>query len=57
MKKLINDPAAVVIESLRGLAAAHASLRVDLEQRIVVRGDAPITGKVGLVCPCAGNPM
>ncbi|MFT4164360.1 MAG: dihydroxyacetone kinase subunit DhaK [Microlunatus sp.] len=49
MKKLINDPAAVVTESLRGLAAAHPSLRVDLEQRIVVRGDAPIAGKVGLV--------
>ena len=49
MKKLINDPTAVVTESLRGLAAAHASLRVDLEQRIVVRGDAPVAGKVGLV--------
>ena len=49
MKKLINDPAAVVTESLRGLAAAHPELRVDLEQRIVVRGDAPVAGKVGLV--------
>ncbi len=49
MKKLINDPAAVVTESLRGLAAAHPELRVDLDQRIVVRGDAPVAGKVGLV--------
>ena len=49
MKKLINDPAAVVTESLRGLAAAHPELRVDQEQRIVVRGDAPVAGKVGLV--------
>lgn len=49
MKKLINDPAAVVTESLRGLAAAHPELRVDAEQRIVVRGDAPVAGKVGLV--------
>lgn len=49
MKKLINDPAAVVTESLRGLAVAHPELRVDVEQRIVVRGDAPVAGKVGLV--------
>ncbi|MGH3390328.1 MAG: dihydroxyacetone kinase subunit DhaK, partial [Actinomadura sp.] len=49
MGKLINDPADVVTEALRGLAAAHPSLRVDLDARIVVRADAPRTGKVGLV--------
>lgn len=49
MKKLINDPADVVADALRGLAIAHPQLRVDLEQRIVVRADAPRPGKVGLV--------
>src|SRR4051794_7111918 len=49
MKKLINDPADVVPEALRGLAAAHPELRVDHENRIVFRGDAPVRGKVGLV--------
>jgi dihydroxyacetone kinase-like protein len=49
MKKLINDPADVVSEALRGMALAHPELRVDLEHRIVFRGDAPVRGKVGLV--------
>ncbi|MET8427308.1 dihydroxyacetone kinase subunit DhaK [Nocardia sp. NPDC004860] len=49
MKKLINDPAEVVAAALSGLAAAHPELRVDVKQRIVVRGDAPVPGKVGLV--------
>lgn len=50
MKKLINDPADVVAESLRGVAKAHPqSLRVDHENRIVYRADAPIQGKVGLL--------
>jgi phosphoenolpyruvate---glycerone phosphotransferase subunit DhaK len=50
MKKLINDPADVVAESLRGAAKAHPqSLRVDHENRIVYRADAPIQGKVGLL--------
>ena len=50
MKKLINDPADVVAESLRGVAKAHPqSLRVDLEHRIVYRADAPTSGKVGLL--------
>ncbi|MEK6440380.1 dihydroxyacetone kinase subunit DhaK [Pseudonocardia sp. T1-2H] len=49
MKKLINDPADVVSEALRGMAAAHPELRVDLSKRIVFRGDAPVQGKVGLV--------
>jgi dihydroxyacetone kinase-like protein len=40
MKKLINDPAAVVTDALRGMAAAHPELRVDLEHRIVYRGAA-----------------
>jgi dihydroxyacetone kinase-like protein len=49
MKKLINDPADVVTDALRGMAAAHPELRVDFENRIVYRGDAPVTGKVGLI--------
>src|SRR5215210_378670 len=50
MRKLINDPAAVVRESLAGLAAAHPDLvRYDAEQQIVVRADAPRAGKVALV--------
>ncbi|MEU1210273.1 dihydroxyacetone kinase subunit DhaK [Nocardia sp. NPDC005825] len=49
MKKLINDPADVVDAALAGMAAAHPELRVDSEQRIVVRADAPRPGKVGLV--------
>jgi phosphoenolpyruvate---glycerone phosphotransferase subunit DhaK len=49
MKKLINDPADVVADALRGMAAAHPELRVDHENRVVFRGDAPVQGKVGLV--------
>ncbi len=49
MRKLINDPADVVAEALRGMAAAHPELRVDHEDRTVFRGDAPVQGKVGLV--------
>src|ERR1700760_1638633 len=49
MKKLINDPANVISDALRGLAAAHPELRVDFENRIVYRADAPVSGKVGLI--------
>ncbi|MFL6131062.1 MAG: dihydroxyacetone kinase subunit DhaK [Mycobacteriales bacterium] len=49
MKKLINDPADVVRDALRGMAAAHPELRVEVEQRYVVRADAPQQGKVGVV--------
>lgn len=50
MKKLINDPADVVAEALRGMAAAHpGALRVDTEHRIVYRADAPVRGKVALI--------
>src|SRR5256714_15685018 len=49
MKKFINDPADIVKESLAGLAAAHPDLvRVDFENQIVVRKDAP-TGKVAII--------
>jgi phosphoenolpyruvate---glycerone phosphotransferase subunit DhaK len=49
MKKLINDPANVVIEALQGMALAHPELRIDMENRVVFRGDAPVSGKVGLI--------
>jgi dihydroxyacetone kinase-like protein len=50
MKKFINAPEDVVKESLAGLAAAHSDLlRVDFESQIVVRKDAPVAGKVGLI--------
>jgi dihydroxyacetone kinase-like protein len=49
MKKLINAPDDVVTDALAGLAAAHPSLRLDAENKVVIRGDAPRSGKVGLV--------
>jgi phosphoenolpyruvate---glycerone phosphotransferase subunit DhaK len=49
MKKLINEPANVVAEALRGIEAAHPQLRVDHENKIIYRGDAPVQGKVGLI--------
>ncbi|MBO2462956.1 dihydroxyacetone kinase subunit DhaK [Actinomadura violacea] len=49
MRKLINDPENVVADALRGLAAAHPSLRVDPENGTVVRADAPRAGRVALV--------
>ncbi len=49
MKKFINDPAHVVSDALRGIAAAHRELRVDHENKVVYRADAPVPGKVGLV--------
>jgi len=49
VKKLINDPADLVAEALRGVAAAHPELRVDHEHKLVIRGDAPVQGKVGII--------
>ena len=49
MKKLINSPDTVVTDALAGLAAAHPSLSVDLENRVITRAGRPAAGKVGLV--------
>ena len=50
MKKLINKPEDVVTEALQGIAAAHADLlRVQFNPNVIVRADAPVQGKVGLV--------
>ena len=50
MKKLVNAPDDVVAEALEGMEAAHGGrLRVNYDPRYVVRADAPVQGKVGLV--------
>ena len=49
MKKLINHPDTVVTDALAGMAAAHPSLSVDLENRVITRAGQPTAGKVGLV--------
>ena len=50
MKKLINDPKNVVNEAVAGFEAAHSDLvRVSLDPIYIVRKDAPVAGKVGLV--------
>jgi dihydroxyacetone kinase-like protein len=50
MRKLLNDPEAVVKESLAGLAAAHGDLlRYDADDQYVARVDAPRQGKVALI--------
>jgi len=50
MKKLINDPADVVKEALLGIEAAHGDrVRVDHDQKVIYRKDAPRQGKVGLI--------
>src|SRR5579885_3701226 len=50
MKKLINKPEDVVKDELAGMEALHPELiRVDFENQIVVRKDAPVRGKVGVI--------
>ena len=50
MKKLINDPKNVVNESVAGFEAAHSQLvRVSHDPLYIVRTDAPVAGKVGIV--------
>jgi dihydroxyacetone kinase-like protein len=50
MKKLINDATAVVTDSLIGFELAHADIvRVDHDQQVVYRLDAPRPGKVGII--------
>jgi len=54
MKKIINDPYAVVDETLSGILKAYPyHLRMSRESsRALVRADAPIEGKVGI---CTGG--
>lgn len=50
MKKLINKPEDVVAQSLGGVAAAHSDLvKVHYNPNFVVRADAPVQGKVGVI--------
>ncbi len=50
MKKLINKPEDVVREELEGVALAHPDLvKVHFDPNYVVRADAPVQGKVGIV--------
>src|ERR671923_1505319 len=50
MKKLINAPDAVVREALEGIEAAHGDkLRVLYDPVVIIRADAPVQGKVGIV--------
>ncbi|HZU00720.1 MAG TPA: dihydroxyacetone kinase subunit DhaK [Ktedonobacteraceae bacterium] len=50
MKKLINRPDDVVKEALAGMLVAHPDLlRVDVEQQVIVRKDAPVSNKVGVI--------
>jgi dihydroxyacetone kinase-like protein len=50
MKKLINKPEDVVMEELQGVALAHPDLvKVHYDPNYMVRADAPVKGKVGLV--------
>lgn len=50
MKKLINAPEQVVKEALAGMADAHADLlTVHYDPDFIVRADAPVANKVGLV--------
>src|SRR5919109_3872431 len=50
MKKLINAPENVLRDALEGTAAAHGDrVRVNYDPPYIVRADAPVQGKVGLV--------
>jgi phosphoenolpyruvate---glycerone phosphotransferase subunit DhaK len=50
MKKLINDPDAVVREALEGMELAYGDrLKVSYDPYTIVRADAPVQGKVGIV--------
>jgi phosphoenolpyruvate---glycerone phosphotransferase subunit DhaK len=50
MKKLINKPEDVVREELEGIAYAHPDLvKVHYDPNFIVRADAPVMGKVGVI--------
>ncbi|QCO00082.1 dihydroxyacetone kinase subunit DhaK (plasmid) [Azospirillum argentinense] len=51
MKKILNNPADYVDEMLDGLCAAHPESyrRAGESGRVIVRADAPVQGKVGIV--------
>jgi dihydroxyacetone kinase-like protein len=49
VKKLINDPERAVDDALAGMAVAYPQLLRMVEPNVIVRADAPVSGKVGIV--------
>ncbi|MFJ2368850.1 dihydroxyacetone kinase subunit DhaK [Microbacterium sp. NPDC087665] len=49
MKKLINAPEDVLVESLKGVALAHPELAVDLATSVITRATPKDQGKVAIV--------
>ena len=49
MKKLINDPSKVTVESIEGFALAYSDIVKQIAPHVVARRRAPIPGKVGVV--------
>ncbi|MBM3715552.1 MAG: dihydroxyacetone kinase subunit DhaK [Actinobacteria bacterium] len=49
MKKFVNDPADVLAEALIGIQAIHPELRIDTENRVILRAEPTRPGKVALV--------
>jgi dihydroxyacetone kinase-like protein len=50
VKKLINSPETVVKDALAGMALAHPDLiKVHYDPDYIVRADAPVKGKVGVI--------
>src|SRR5260370_10093761 len=50
MKKLINSPENIVLESISGLALAFSDLiKVHTNPNYIIRADAPVKNKVALV--------
>jgi dihydroxyacetone kinase-like protein len=49
MKKLINDPFRVTVESIEGYVTAYPHIVKRIGPHVVARKDAPVTNKVGIV--------
>lgn len=49
MKKIINTPANVVRDMVEGMELANPDIRILPGTTVVVRKDAPVSGKVGLI--------
>jgi dihydroxyacetone kinase-like protein len=50
VKKLINDPFKVTVEEIEGFARAYSHILKQVGSHAVARRDAPIKGKVGVLC-------
>ena len=50
MKKLINSPDSVVTDALAGVAAAHPSLAVDIENKVITRATSPQGKSTSDIC-------